>query len=248
MTQTTVKEKHGRDDDLTPLVLDLVGDVRAERDRLLEELHQAQFRLAAQNATNSALEAALTLTKKQLEDKGALSTENAESQPDRDDAHDRELAAVKNRNAALQKELTTATKQVSKCEVDLAEAKQALQKSRKRTAAVEDKLARKTEDHKRAMELLHERTDERDKAADRATAHEKTIEDLKRSLEEADQKIAALENAPETHVASGEGVDVVALRRHLSAVAKHFDGDSNNAMRSLMRAMKVVGLEEEEQE
>ena len=248
MTQTTVKEKHGRDDDLMPLVLDFVGDLRAERDRLLENLNQTSFRLAAKDASNAALEASLALVKKELADKGDTSAEAGESKPDRDDAHDRDLAAVKNRNAALQKELTTATKQVSKHEVELAETKQALQKSRKHAAAMEDKLARKTEDHKRAMELLYERTDERDKADDRATAHEQTIKDLKLSLEEAKQKIAALENAPEPHVASGEGVDVVALRRHLSAVAKHFDGDSNKAMRSLMRAMKVVGLEKEEQE
>lgn len=248
MTQATVKEKHGRGDDLMPLVLDLVGDLRAERDRLLENLNQTSFRLAAKDASNAALEASLALVKKELAAKGDTSAEAGESEPDRDDAHDRDLAAVKNRNAALQKELATATKQVSKCEVDLAETKQALQKSRKHAAAVEDKLARKTEDHNRAMELLYERTDERDKAADRATAHEQTIEDLKRSLEEAKQKIATLENAPETHVASGEGVDVVALRRHLSAVAKHFDGDGEKAMRSLMRAMKVVGLAEEEQE
>ena len=257
MTQSTVEEKIVREGDLTPLVLDLVGDVRAERDRLLEELHQAELRLAAQNATNSALEAALTLAKKQLEDKTALSAENAESQQDHDEAHDRELTAARNRNAALQKELATATKKASKCEVELAETKQALQKSRKHAAAMEDKLARKTVDHNRAMELLYERTDERDKAADRATAHEQAIEDLKRSLGEAKQKRATLEKeladankkvadqssrevkaAP--RVINVDGADMEGVRRHLETARVNFEENPDKCLRALNRAHAIL--------
>ena len=64
-----------RDADLVPAVLDLVSDVRGERDRLLEDLRQTKDRLASKDALCATLEAALTATNRERANSPA-STDN----------------------------------------------------------------------------------------------------------------------------------------------------------------------------
>lgn len=147
------------DADLVPAVLDLVADIRAERDRLLKDLHLNEARLASEEAMCASLEATLAAYRQQ-EQRTAAAPETVSDQARKD------LAAIKKRNKDLQAELAAATKRATKLEVDLNSAKTDFQQTRQHAATLEDKLSRKSNELNGVTETLHDRTDERDKLAD----------------------------------------------------------------------------------
>lgn len=152
-----------RDVDLVPAVLDLVSDVRGERDRLLEDLRQTKTRLASKDALCATLEAALAATNRERANSPA-STDNPAAPASEQMRKD--LAAIKKRNKDLQTDLAAATKRATKLEVDLAGAKSDFQETRQHAASLEDKLDRKSKELNSVTETLHDRTEERDKLLD----------------------------------------------------------------------------------
>lgn len=150
-----------QDADLVPAVLDLVADIRAERDRLLKDLHLNEARLATKEAMCASLEATLAAYRQQEQRPAAGAAPETVSEQARKD-----LAAIKKRNKDLQAELAAATKRATKLEVDLNTAKTDFQQTRQHAANLEDKLARKSNEFNSVTETLHDRTDERDKLLD----------------------------------------------------------------------------------
>lgn len=146
------------DADLVPAVLDLVADIRAERDRLLKDLHLNEARLAAEEAMCASLEATLAAYRQQGQRTAAPETVRDQARKD--------LEAIKKRNKDLQAELAAATKRATKLEVDLNSAKTDFQQTRQHAATLEDKLSRKSNELNGVTETLHDRTEERDKLAD----------------------------------------------------------------------------------
>lgn len=147
------------DADLVPAVLDLVADIRAERDRLLKDLHLNEARLATKEAVCASLEATLAAYRRQ-EQRTAAAPETVSDQARKD------LVAIKKRNKDLQAELAAATKRATKLEVDLNSAKTDFQQTRQHAATLEDKLSRKSNELNGVTETLHDRTEERDKLLD----------------------------------------------------------------------------------
>lgn len=153
-----------RDADLVPAVLDLVSDVRGERDRLLEDLRQTKDRLASKDALCATLEAALAATNRERDSSVAVTVDKPSSAASEQMRKD--LTAIKKRNKSLQTDLAAATKRATKHEVDLAGVKSDFQETRQHAAALEAKLDRKTKELNSVTETLHERTDERDALTD----------------------------------------------------------------------------------
>jgi len=149
--------------DLVPAVLDLVSDIRAERDRLLDSLRDQSARLAAKEALCATLEAALAAANREL---GNYIPAAGDSSTPAGEQLRKDLAAIKKRNKDLQTELAAATKRATKLEVDLANVKHDFQQPRQHAASLEDKLARKSNEFNSVTETLHDRTDERDKLLD----------------------------------------------------------------------------------
>ena len=149
--------------DLVPAVLDLVSDIRAERDRLLDNLRDQSARLAAKDALCATLEAALAAANREL---GNYIPPAGDSSAPAGEQTRKDLAAIKKRNKDLQTELAAATKRATKLEVDLANARHDYQQTRQHAASLEDKLARKSKELNSVTETLHDRTDERDALTD----------------------------------------------------------------------------------
>lgn len=159
--------------DLVPAVLDLVSDIRAERDRLLDSLRDQSARLAAKDALCATLEAALAAANREL---GNYIPPAGDSSAPAGEQSRKDLAAIKKRNKDLQTELAAATKRATKLEVDLANAKHDYQQARQHAASLEDKLGRKSKELNSVTEKLHDRTDERDKVADQLRQAHKELD------------------------------------------------------------------------
>ena len=235
-----------RDADLVPAVLDLVSDVRGERDRLLEDLRQTKDRLASKDALCATLEAALAATNRERDSSVAVTVDKPSSAASEQMRKD--LAAIKKRNKDLQTDLAAATKRATKHEVDLAGVKSDFQETRQHAAALEAKLDRKTKELNSVTETLHERTDERDALTDElhqvrkelAGQHEvvreyhaqaerahaekeciaKQIKDFEQALED-EQAAHALDGEQASYALQGLREDVATAEKNLAAARKN---------------------------
>lgn len=218
-------------DSLAKRVRAKVDELCAERDSLVEVLKKMDEDLTVALQVVPGILAASSAAPKPAEKK------ESDAEPS-----NQMYTSLRKRNEALQKDLMSATKQVSKMEGILAETKGTLQKTREQNASLQEKLARKGEDLTRTMELLHDRTDERDVAVERVAERQRQIEDLEQRLQAAEKRATAAEEETKVNAAEGlaDTVDIDGLRRHLSSVAKYFDEDAEKSMRALARAMKII--------
>lgn len=214
--------------DLVLAVLDLVSDIRAERDRLLDDLRGVSARLAAKDALCATLEAALAAANREL---GNRIPAAGDSSAPAGEQSRKDLAAIKKRNKDLQTELAAATKRATKLEVDLANAKHDYQQSRQHAASLEDKLARKSKELNSVTETLHDRTDERDKVADRLRQAQKELDARAERISEFHAQAKRAHDEKE-HTAEKLRSAEHALDNEREAHARHLD-EAESTIRKL---------------
>lgn len=232
----------GVNETLLAALLDLVQDVRDDRDRLLKELassarENASFKVAAE-------------TYRDQRDKERQNTEETRLNLEALEADQEKLSAT----VAENKELRAAKSAYAK-----------------RLKAVREKLQRKTQDWNEAIRSAHEKQGiidklqkelhnatvgasdtriERDAAladvdklqAELASSGDK-VANLEKELADANKKLAA-QSSPEVkaapRVVNVESADMEGVRRHLETARTNFEDDPDKCLRALNRAHSII--------
>ena len=242
----------GVNETLLAALLDLVNDIRADRDRLLKELASV-----ARDAASYKV--------------------SAESYRDKwDKEHQKRLSLERAAEEAGQPRPTPESQVVDRGKLDsaLAENKELREKSSayaKQVKSLKEKLERKTKDWDEAVRSAHEKQstiDELQKkfndadadaneAARELDAALADVDKLQAELAEANDKVAVLEKhraeankklavkpprevKTVTRVVNGGDVDAEGALRHLETARTHFEDDPDKCLRALNRAHTIL--------
>ena len=242
----------GVNETLLAALLDLVKDVRADRDRLLKELAAAARETASFKVS-------------------------AESYRDKwDKEHQKVLSLERAAEEAGQPRPTTEAQETDREKLDsaLAENKELREKSSayaKQVKSLKEKLERKTKDWDEAVRSAHKKKEIIDKlrkqihnasvgAQDTRIERDAALADvdeLQAELAEANDKVAVLEKHRAeankklaqqsqrevktiTRVVNGGDVDAEGVLRHLETARTHFEDDPDKCLRALNRAHTIL--------
>ena len=229
----------GVNETLLTALLDLVKDIRADRDRLLKELASA-----AREAASFKVSAESYRDKWDKEHQKVLLLEQAA-----------EEEAVEPRPNPEARETDRA-----KLDSSLAENKKLREKASayaKQVKSLKEKLERKTKDWNDAVRSAHEKQSTIDELQKKfndadADANEATreldaaladVDKLQAELAEANKKLdqqSLREVKTVTRVVNGGDVDAEGVLRHLETARTHFEDDPDKCLRALNRAHTIL--------
>lgn len=254
-------QAYGVNETLPAALLDLVKDIRADRDRLLKERasvarEAASFKVSAESYRDKwdKEHQKVLLLEKAAEEEAAEPRPNPEARENDRAKLDSSLAE----NKKLREKASAYAKQVK---------------------SLKEKLERKTKDWNDAVRSAHEKQSTIDElkkkfndadadaneAARELDAALADVDKLQAELAEANEKVAVLEKhhaeankklaeqssrevKTVTRVVNGGDVDAEGVLRHLEAARTHFEDDPDKCLRALNRAYTILTTPAKEKE